>query len=69
MVDELREACPKASVPWITAGVTEEQRDVALKSATLPPEAYAPKVAGKVKAAMNKIREDGKWEVDGVYTH
>jgi hypothetical protein len=69
MVDALRKQCGSSlSVPWITAGVTEEQRDELLKQ-PMDPAKYGPFAAKMLKGAMARVNEEGKWQEDGVFMY
>jgi hypothetical protein len=69
MVDEARENCGGAlSVPWLTAGVDEEQRDAMLAQPP-DPETFGPFVGKVLKEVMGRVRAEGKWEGDGVFVY
>jgi hypothetical protein len=69
MVDEVREACGSAlSVPWLTAGVNEEQRDAMLETPP-DPETFGPFVGKVLKDVMGRVRREGKWDGDGVFVY
>ena len=69
MVDAVREQCGDAlNVPWMTAGVNEEQRDELMKR-PMDPERYGPFVAKALKGAMGRVKEEGRWQRDGVFMY
>lgn len=69
MVDEVREKCGRAlSVPWMTAGVDEEQRDAMLEQPP-DPETYAPLASKLLKEVMGRVRSECKWDGDGVFVY
>ena len=69
MVDALRKQCGSTlSVPWLTAGVNEEQRDELMKR-PMDATKYGPFVGRKLKEAMARVKEEGKWQSDGVFMY
>lgn len=69
MVDALRKDCAGAvNAPWMTAGMTEQQLEELAKSPP-DPATYGPSVAKLIKGAMVRVQEEGKWNVDGVYSY
>lgn len=69
MVEDLIENCGGTQgVPWLTAGLTEEQRD-ANETKALDPVRYAPMVAKRVKQAIERVKAEGNWNRDGVYNY
>lgn len=69
MVEVLRSKCQESlKVPWMTQGMTEQERDVKLQQPPDPVK-YGPIVAKRMKEAMRRVREGGKWGQDGVYVY
>ena len=69
MVDEVRGKCGSIlRVPWLTAGVNEEQRDAMLEQPPNP-ETFGPFVGKVLKDVIGRVREEGKWEGDGVFVY
>lgn len=69
MVDALTKECGGTQgVPWLTAGVTEEQRDENLKKA-VDPAVYVSVVVKRVKDTMERLKAEGNWNRDGVYSY
>ena len=69
MVEALRKQCGYTlNVPWMTAGVNEEQRDELMKR-PMDPARYGPFVAIALKGAMARVKEEGRWQGDGVFMY
>jgi hypothetical protein len=69
MVDALRKQCGNTlTVPWMTAGVTEEQRNEMMKQ-LMDPSKYGQFVAKLLKEAMVRVKEEGEWQRDGVFVY
>lgn len=69
MVDALRKQCGSTlNVPWMTGGMDEEQRDEMVKR-PMDPARYGPFIGGKLKEAMARVKEEGKWQGDGVFMY
>lgn len=69
MVETLRKQCGDTlDVPWMTAGVNEEERDELMKR-PMNPSRYGPFVAKALKGAMARVKEEGRWQGDGVFMY
>lgn len=69
MVETLIKDCGGTQgVPWLTAGLNEEQRDANAKKA-VDPLVYVPMVAKRVKEAVARVKDEGGWDRDGVYNY
>jgi hypothetical protein len=69
MVDALRKQCGDTlNVPWMTAGIDEAQRDELMKR-PMDPDRYGPFVAKALKGAMARVKEEGRWQGDGVFMY
>lgn len=69
MVDTLRKDCANTvNAPWMTAGMTEQQLEK-LERSPPDPATYGPFVAKLIKGAMARVKEEGKWDADGVYSY
>lgn len=69
MVEDLRNKCQGTlEVPWMTQGLTEHERNDKFTKAPDPVK-YAPIVAKRMKEAMRRVKEEGKWGQDGVYVY
>lgn len=69
MVEALRKQCGDTlNVPWMTAGVNEEQRDALMKR-PMEVARYGPFVAKALKEAMARVKEEGRWQGDGVFVY
>jgi len=69
MVDALRKQCGDSlNVPWLTAGVDEATRDEMMKR-PMDPERYGPFAAKMLKGAMARVKEEGRWQGDGVFVY
>ena len=69
MVEALRKQCGDTlNVPWMTAGVNEEQRDELMKR-PMDASRYGSFVAKALKGAMTRVKEEGGWQGDGVFMY
>lgn len=69
MVDALRKDCEgTVNAPWLARGISEQQAEE-LAQQPMDPKTYGPFVAKAIKGAMATVKEEGRWQMDGVYTY